>query len=629
MLEKHPELLSEEADSILDTLFKEASNKETADLIQSHRNFLLLCRVGDQALEEISSSSNIIILEDLPNILREILSLSRPQDLPRKITMLQSALSLVQRQSIPILWAVLQKELGSSLAQNTQGNQGDNIEKAIEHFNQALTVLTQADFSACWGMTQNDLAATYSDRILGNKADNIEKAIEYYNQVLEVYTLKDFPTDWTMTQNNLANAYSERIRGDKAENIEKAIYHYNQALEVRTRKDFPTHWAMTQNNLALAYSDRIRGSIAENIEKAISHYHNSLEIYKLGSMPNDFRRTCRLLGDLYLEMGQWEEAMGRYRDAIKAGDLLYKSGLSSDSKTAEVKESANIYRNATLAACNLGLAKEALLTLEKGKTRLLSEALRLKMKKPDAISTEEWMRYKQAAEMYRTVTKPSDSNEDYAQREKKVQKTLGELDVAVKNVQMSAPEFQKELDISDILSIIDEKTALLTFCITNEGSIGFVVSGSSGIKTVDIPDFETEDLDSLLSLQDGQGSINGGWVGDYLGYLYTVGTERQRDAFQAWQRTLNDVLSSIGTRLLYPLLTELPPQITRLIILPSGGLFLLPLHAVLLSDGQLLCQRYCVSYAPSIQLLKELKNKSQTIKGKSLYAVINPQEEGP
>jgi CHAT domain-containing protein len=53
----------------------------------------------------------------------------------------------------------------------------------------------------------------------------------------------------------------------------------------------------------------------------------------------------------------------------------------------------------------------------------------------------------------------------------------------------------------------------------------------------------------------------------------------------------------------------------------------LPLHTLPLSDGQLLFQRYCISYAPSISLLKEMRSKAWKSKGKELYAVINPQKD--
>ena len=46
-----------------------------------------------------------------------------------------------------------------------------------------------------------------------------------------------------------------------------------------------------------------------------------------------------------------------------------------------------------------------------------------------------------------------------------------------------------------------------------------------------------------------------------------------------------------------------------------------------LSNGQLLCQLYCISYAPSIQLLREMRNKAGTIEEEGLYVVINPRKD--
>ncbi len=103
--------------------------------------------------------------------------------------------------------------------------------------------------------------------------------------------------------------------------------------------------------------------------------------------------------------------------------------------------------------------------------------------------------------------------------------------------------------------------------------------------------------------------------------------KRHDEDFQAWQKPLNDVLSNFGAKLFNPLLANLLPQIKRLILLPSSGLFLLPLHTIPLADGQLLCERYCISYAPSIQLLREMRNKAGTIEENGLYVVINPGED--
>jgi CHAT domain-containing protein len=620
----------------------------------------------------------------------------RAENIEKAIEHYNQALEVRTQKDFPIEWAETQNNLAFAFWNRNKGDQIENIEQAIKHYNQALEVYNQVNISVDWAATMHNLALAYWRRIRGDRAENIEKAIECYNQALDVFTFQNFPIDWAMNLNNLANAYSDRIQGDKADNIEKAIGYYNQALKVRTQNNFPEKWAETQNNLGLAYlnrikghrafnieqsiehcnqafkvylrekfpiewaaiqnnlanayKNRIRGSTAKNIEQAIMYCINTLDVYKLESMPNTFRRACGLLGDLYLDAGFLKSAMLSYKVAIKACDILYSFGLSSESKGSEVIASANIYRNATLAAFRSGLITEALLTLEGGKTRLLDEALRLKMKQPSGVPNEDWIKYEQAAEKYLTATKLSDSKKVNAQKEKEVQKALEEIDTAVKVVKMYNPEFQKKLDIYDILSILDEETALMTFCITDEGSIGSIVSRSRGVKSFDIPEFRIKELNTMLFNSNGKELLTGSWVGDYLSYCDASNAfnhhinennkkgieiekqlfeadKRLKDAFQAWQKTLNNVLVSVGTTLLSPLLADLPSRIKRLILLPSGGLFLLPLHAVPLSDGQLLCQRFCISYVPSIQLLKEMQNKVVTAKGKGLYAVINPEED--
>lgn len=549
----------------------------------------------------------------------------RAENIEKAIEYFNQALQVRKQKNFPIDWATTQNNLGIAYSDRIRGDSAENIETAIKHFNRALKVRTKKSLPVDWAMTQNNLAAAYWCRIKGNTANNIERAIEHYNLAFEVYTHHGFPNEWAKIQNNLGSAYSSRIRAEKAENIEQAIEFYNHALDVYTYYDFPVDWATTQNNLASAYCDRIMGNKAENIEKAINHYHNALEVFKLGSMPRDFRKTHRLLGDLYLNISQWEDAIESYKNAIKASNFLYRSGLSSESKSSEVRESAYIYQNASFAAFHMNLAKEALLFLEGGKTRLLREALRLKMKLPEGIPKDKWIKYEEAAEKYHIAVKSSSSQEDYAQREKEVQQALEELDASIKVIREYNPEFQKELDISDILSIPNEETALLAFCITGKGSIGFAVSGLSNIKSVDLPGFKTEDLNNLLFKTDEQGYIASGWIGDYLNHLNLLVTKSNRNGLHTWQKTFNSVLSNIGSNLLSPLLAELPPQIKKLILLPSGGLILLPLHAVPLSNGKLLCQNYCVSYAPSIPLFREMKSKARSVKGKGIYEVINPQ----
>ena len=63
-------------------------------------------------------------------------------------------------------------------------------------------------------MTQNNLAVAYGGRIRGEQADNLEQAIIHYEQALEVYTRLAYPEHWTEIQHHLAAADREHNRGE-------------------------------------------------------------------------------------------------------------------------------------------------------------------------------------------------------------------------------------------------------------------------------------------------------------------------------------------------------------------------------------------------------------------------------
>jgi CHAT domain-containing protein len=89
------------------------------------------------------------------------------------------------------------------------------------------------------------------------------------------------------------------------------------------------------------------------------------------------------------------------------------------------------------------------------------------------------------------------------------------------------------------------------------------------------------------------------------------------------------VLTALGESLLTPILSALSSDIERIIFLPSGQLFLFPLHAVPLfaNNPALLCDRYEVSYAPSLEVLSHTRTKVTQETVPALYAVINPEDK--
>jgi hypothetical protein len=81
--------------------------------------------------------------------------------------------------------------------------------------------------------------------------------------------------------------------------------------------------------------------------------------------------------------------------------------------------------------------------------------------------------------------------------------------------------------------------------------------------------------------------------------------------------------------LLAPILAKLPDDIEHLILLPSDGLFLLPLHTLPLpgAASRYIGDHYQVRYAPSAEVLAACQRKAAQTTGYGLFAVINPAED--
>ncbi|EDZ92292.1 hypothetical protein AmaxDRAFT_4914, partial [Limnospira maxima CS-328] len=256
-----------------------------------------------------------------------------------------------------------------------QGQRAINLEIAIAIYIKALDFFDRQDNPEVWGTIQNSLAVAYRNRLRGERAENIEEAIRCYQAALEVRTRTAYAEDWATTQNNLGNAYCDRIRGERADNIEEAIAALQAALKVYTRTAFPEDWARTQNNLGNAYSDRIRGERADNIEEAIACYRAALEVLTPSSFPLACLRPSRSLGNLGYDLQNWEIAIEGYNQAILAIEQSRYWATSEATKRELIANSLNIYQKMVQACINHQDYPQALLTVERSKSRTLIELL--------------------------------------------------------------------------------------------------------------------------------------------------------------------------------------------------------------------------------------------------------------
>ncbi|WP_013321115.1 CHAT domain-containing protein [Gloeothece verrucosa] len=496
----------------------------------------------------------------------------KAENIEEAISSYRHALEIRTRAAFPVQWATTQNNLGAAYSDRIRGEKAENIEEAISSYRHALEIYTRAAFPVQWATTQNNLGAAYSDRIRGEKAENIEEAISSYRHALEIYTRAAFPVDWAMTQNNLGNAYSDRIRGEKAENIEEAISSYRHALEIYTRAAFPVDWAMTQNNLGNAYRDRIRGEKAENIEVAISSYRHALEIYTRAAFPVECLQTNNNLGKLYFRESAWQNAIEAYNNAIEALSISRASASTPQRKQLVMEASINVYHNIIQAYLNNGQKRSALEYVERSKTQNLVEQITTQQRKPkgdipqDIIKELNRLRHDIRNEQNhldsqerQNPNSPPDRTRLYEllqELEQFIEESITPLDPTFK-----LTEAPKPISYEEIKALIDDHAAILEWYITGDKILAFIITHNQDEPIV--WQSENEDRDKLID-----------WTIDEYLIPYD-------ENFQDWQTDLDKRLTQLAKILhLDEILSLIPPECEKLILIPHWFLHLLPLHAL-------------------------------------------------
>ena len=534
----------------------------------------------------------------------------KADNLEQAIATLQVALSVYTRKAFPEYWAMTQNNLGEAYRNRIRGEKADNLEQAIEFYQAALSVYTRDAFPENWAGTHNNLGEAYRNRIRGEKTDNLEQAIEFYQAALSVYTREAFPEDWAMTQNNLALAYSDRIRGEKADNIEKSIELYQRALSVYTRDAFPFEWARSQNNLGEAYRNRIRGEKAENIEIAIGFYQESLEVYTRDTFPFEWARSKNNLAGAYLYRIKGEKAnnlarsiefyqaalLVRTRDAfpINHAETLFNLGLT--------------YRGNSQLPQAYNTFNTAIETVESMRTEIIigGEADRQKL-------AEEYNRIYQLMVEVCLEMENKTAALEYIERSKT--RNLVELFHKAR----SLPQNVQRISFQEIRNLLGEDESILEWYITFNGLKVFIITRDSTQPDV----WQSSDTDSEALVE-----FMNEYINDYI---------NQPDH---WRNQLETRLEKLAKILhIDEIISRLPENCQRLILVPFRYLHLLPLHALtsrrlkqnIEATGSLLeLFPGGVRYTPSCQLLQLSQRVNPTGEESSptrLFAIQNPTED--
>ncbi|NEQ41181.1 MAG: CHAT domain-containing protein [Okeania sp. SIO3I5] len=588
--------------------------------------------------KEAFPSDWAMIQNNLGNAYSERILGDTAENLEMAIAAYEKADKIYTKEAFPTNWATIQNNLGLAYRNRINGDTAENLEMAINAYQKALEVRTKEAFPNDWAGTQNNLGNAYKNRINGDTAENLEIAIAANQYALEIYTKEAFPSDWAGTQNNLGIAYSDRIKGETAENLEMAIAAFKKALEVHTKDAFPNNWAMTQNNLGSSYSNRIKGETAENLKLAIAAYEKALEVYTKEANPINCLNASRSLGKLHFKEGNWQPAIAAYKQAINAVELS-RSWANTDNRRQQIiAEAIEVYQKLVQAYINTEQWDKAIETVERSKARNLVELLTNRDLSPKGdvppeiiAKLDELRRNIPSLErQLQVATDQLSGNSDEQQRpsleksqkrlQQELQQSRQQLDEVLNQIKPFDSSFSltqkvETIRFEEIQNLIGEQTATIQWYFTDNSIITSIITHQRSQPTI---------ISSLA--EEREAFVN--WTIKYLRAYY--------EQNQQWQNDLPFHLAELAKILkIDQTLAEIEnifaPQgikCDRLILIPHRFLHLLPLHALPLANGDLVCDKFLkgVSYAPSCQLL-QLTQKRQRPHFNHLFAIQNPTED--
>jgi len=587
------------------SLGSRASNLEIA--IAGYEVALTVCTRQEYA--EIWAA----IQNNLANAYYDRIRGEKADNLEMAISAYQAVLSVYTPETFPQDWPMIQNNLAAAYIYRIRGEKADNLEMAISACSAcqaAWSVRSREAFPQDWARIQNTLGLAYLYRIRGEKANNLERAISAFQAALSVRTSEAFPQDWAETQNNLAVAYINRIRGEKAENLEMAISAYQKALLVHTLETFPQDWAMTQNNLAAAYVDRIRGEKAENLERAISGFQAALSVRSREAFPQDWATTQNNLANAYSK-----RIRGKKTDNLEKAIVASQAALSVYTRKAFPINHAQTLYNLGLTYWDNSQLPEAyntfntaIETVESMRSEIIigGETDRQKL-------AEEWKKlYEVMVEVCLEMENTTAALE-YIERSKT--RNLVELFHNARSLPQNVPR----ISFQEIRSLLGEDEAILEWYITFNGFKVFIITRDS--TQPDIWHSSDQDLEALHK-----------FVVEYIVY-YIYQPDYWRNQLETRLEKLAKILH------IDEIISRLPENCQRLILVPFRYLHLLPLHALTsrrlkqnVEETGCLLELFPggVRYTPSCQLLQLSQRVNPTGEESSptrLFAIQNPTED--
>lgn len=530
-------------------------------------------------------------------------------NIERAIELHKEALSKFVPESDANGWAATANSLSVALIKRVMNKHNDNVKEAILLLEKALAFLSPESNLVRWSQTHNNLGLAYYESGIGDRHDNLKRAIEHFEHALEARTLDTNPFQWALTTENLGNCYRELAQYNAPQLIEKALRYQEATLQVYTKKTYPLEWAHAMHNLGVTYALSAR-TRTDKAQRVVRCFEAALTIRQRDTLPADHLNTLQSLGNFYFNRGNWVAAHHTYTKAIAVSQDLLASAYTVTGRQDSVGTSTTYYTNNAYCLVMLGEYDKAFESLEAGKTQLLVQTLKIADENLPPITEEDLSTLTRIRQNIRTLERTFRNQLalDETLRDKTVRVQLSherqQLMHLLDRIQQQYPNWLPQQQTADnLLRMIPENSAIVAPIITSEGSVVFLIPhGIQQLSTdhiIPMPSFSISDTNQLL-----QSAEKFGWLDIY-----------QPQNMAPFIRQINGFLLRLWRKFVGKIHDHAHKlSVNKLIIIPSAGLGLLPLHAAYTDKNgkrYYLIDSFAVSYCSSMFMVERSTKRTR------------------
>ncbi len=530
--------------------------------------------------------------------------------------------------------------LGTSLTSRFERTQQEtDLEEAIRIFQRGADTISHD--SPDLPKILNNLAASLTTRFERTRREtDLEEAIRVIQQAVDATPpdSSDLPMYLTTLGHSLA-IRSERLGQDT--DLDEAIRVLREAVEATTA-DSPV-LSMYLNNLGISLAIRFeRTGQQADLEAAIRVYRRACELGDV-SHPQTVLNAARNWGRWALERQQWHETAEAYSYGLATGRQLLARQLLREHKESWLRDMQGMSAGAAYALAKLARCEEAAEVMERGRARLLGEALqrrRRDLERLPALGYEDlYLRYCEVVMRQEQLTQPAAGGTD-SSHTLQGQARLDAISAAARDFEQMVADIRQVPGYEDFLAEASftqiqaaaRETIVAYLLATAAGGLALLVTADA-VQSVWLESL-TDSLVREWLTGSTDGKVIGGWLGAYGNWL----AQRTLQGQQTWFAAMEEITHQLWIHLMQPLAEALhqvspakdfddAPAIT---LIPAGLLALLPLHAAWTEDASTLTGRryfldeFTVSYAPSALSLAHARERAKGATVTRLLAIEEP-----